>query len=539
MNLTDNPLHLLKASIRDNKSTLVDLSEDYSLLNDDELGNKYFNELTSPRRRLSIEVAWLLGVGDVLISDFIENINDIKFTFNVVNLNPLSKANLLASSIEKQSKIDKELVIKLVIELSQASDGIHSDEVQALINQERNHSRFLTVESLEDIDSEIEVRSKYYKDTLINLIDTLPSIELVEVITRVSELDTDNGHKHCSNLVKELIIYYELKAQQFLVDEESNVDTVLAIIDSDLNDGVSNQILSIHIDELIRIVRNWDLIAQPIQILFMSQGLTHEKSSNLAHKVRELNLRLFNEHNQVELTKKLTNELKEIFAEDVEVKERAEKDLSDIDGILEDRLLAEESDKKFAEEITYQVEIGIAFKDKFLINPEVIEWKGRVMNLSDITKLRWGAISNNTGTEYRITYGSKERTEEIVTRKKLVFSDIVDRLWKTAGINLLFQYMAILRNDENVSIGGTVINDHGVLLERSHLFSSNEQQFLSWGEVEIYSSNGNLVISKIGDGKMNSVLSYLDVNNVHILESMIRMKFKTSGERLSDAFMDN
>lgn len=539
MNITDNPLHLLKASIRDNKSTLVDLSEDYSLLNDDDLGNKYVNELTSPRRRLSIEVAWLLGVGDVLIRDFIEHINDVKFTLKVVNLNSLSKANLLASSIEKQKQIGKEQAINLVIELSKASEGIHSDEVQALINQERSHSRFLAVESLEDIESEIEIRNKYYKDTLINLIDNLPSIDLVEVITRVAELDTDNGHKHCSNLIKEIISYYELKAQQFLIKEEDNIDTVLAIIDSDLHDGVSDQLLSIHVDELIRIVRNWDLIAQPIQILFMSQGLPHERSSNLAHKIRDLNLRLFNEHNHVELTQKLTNELKDIFAEDFEFKERAEKDLSDIEGILEDRLLAEENDKKFAEEITYQVEIGIAFKDKFYINPEIVEWKGKVMNLSDITRLRWGAISSNTGTEYHVTFGSEKRTEEIVTRKKSVFSNIIDRLWKTAGINLLFQYMAILRNDENVAIGGTIINDHGILLEKSHLFSKNEQDFLSWGDIEIYNSNGNFIISKIGDRKMNCVLSYLDVDNVHVLESMIRMKFKTSGSRLSDAVMSN
>lgn len=539
MNITDNPLHLLKASIRDNKSTLIDLSEDYSLINDDELGNKYVNELTSPRRRLSIEVAWLLGVGDVLIKDLIEHINDIQFTSNVANLNPLSKANLLASSVEKQKQVSKELVISLVIELSKASKEIQSDEVQALINQERNYSRFLVVESLDDIESEIEIRNKYYKDTLINLIDKLPSIELVEVITRVAELDTDNGHKHCSNLIKEIISYYELKVQHFLIKEEDNIDTVLTIIDSDLNNGVSDQLLSIHVDELIRIVRNWDLIAQPIQLLFMSQGLPHERSSNLAHKIRNLNLILFNEHNHVELTQKLTNNLKDIFSEDFEFKERAEKDLSDIEGILEDRLLSEENDKKFAEEIIYQVEIGIAFKDKFYINPEIVEWKGRVMNLSDITRLRWGAISSNTGTEYHVTFGSEKRTEEIVTRKKSVFSNIIDRLWKTAGIDLLFQYMAILRNDENLSIGATIINDHGIILEKSHLFSKNEQDFLSWADIEIYNSNGNFIISKIGDRKMNCVLSYLDVDNVHVLESMIRMKFKMPGERLSDAVMSN
>ncbi|MBE3909639.1 hypothetical protein HJ153_15910 [Vibrio parahaemolyticus] len=107
MNIIDNPFNLLKASIRDNKSTLVDLAEDYSLINNDDLGSKYFNELTSPRRRLRIEVSWLLGVTDTIIKDLVNNIFDINFILKSTNLNPLSKANLLASSIEKQSSIDK------------------------------------------------------------------------------------------------------------------------------------------------------------------------------------------------------------------------------------------------------------------------------------------------------------------------------------------------------------------------------------------------------------------------------------------------
>ncbi|MDT3848343.1 MAG: hypothetical protein RPT12_15605 [Vibrio anguillarum] len=539
MNIIDNPFNLLKASIRDNKPTLVDLAEDYSLINNDDLGSKYFNELTSPRRRLRIEVSWLLGVTDTIIKDLVNNIFDINFILKSTNLNPLSKANLLASSIEKQSSIDKKIAIELLHELSQTSEIIYADETQVLINQERKRSNFLMVESLEDIEQELEVRKKYYKDSLIGLLDTLSSNDIVEVVTEATLLETNNGKKHCSNLIKEIVGYYELKAQHFLKEEEKNIDTILSIIDDSLKSSTPQGSISVYVEELIRVLRNWDLVAQPIQILYMSQGLKHEMSNNLAYKVRNLSLKLFNEYDYVKLTQRLTHVLQEIFEEDFEFKERSEKDLSDIDDILHDRELAEESSKKFSEEITYQVDIGFAFKNRFYINPEIIEWKGTVIKIADIQYIRWGAISRSSSTEYHISFGNKRNMEEITIRKQSTFSDIVDRLWKTAGVNLLFSFMAALRNDENISIGGVVINDYGIQLEKSNLFSKNEQEFLGWNDIEIYSNNGNFIINKIGDRKMNCTLSYLSVNNVHILESMIRMKFKKPGARLSDALMSD
>lgn len=539
MNLKDNPLYLLKASIRDDKSTLMNLFEDYSLLNDNDQASKYINELTSPRGRLSIEASWLLGINGGLIKDFIYRLGDIEFVLNSESLNALSKANLLASSIELSNDLNKEKIIDVTIALSHLTEDIQADEVQILINQERKHSRFPPVESLSSIELEIENRNSFYKKVIINLIDNILSKEIVEVVTTVVELDTNNGNKHCSTLVKEVISYYEIKVQDFLTKEEDNIDKVLSIISTDLDNSVSEKILSTHIDEMIRIVRNWDFVAQPIQLLCMSQGLSHDKSNNLAYKIRDLSISLFNKYNNVELTKKLNNELKNVFAEDYEIKEKIEKDLYDIDEILEDRQLAKENNNKFAEEITYQVEIGVVFRDKFYINPEIIEWKHRVLKISDVKKLKWGAVSNNSGTEYRISFSSNNKEEKIITRRKSIFSNIIDRLWKTAGLNILFQYLSILESGENIVIGGVVISDHGLILEKYSLLSNNKKEFVTWDNVELYSINGNLYISKIGDGKMNCVLSYLDIDNVHILESMIRILFKTSCSRLSDAIVSN
>ncbi|WP_089138975.1 hypothetical protein [Vibrio rumoiensis] len=539
MNITENPFNLLNASVRDDKSTLIDLAEDYSLVNDDDLGGKYVNDLTSPRRRLSIEISWLLGISENVIKNLINNIDDVEFIISSNGFNALSRANLLASSIERLSKIDKELSIKLITELSKMSESIFSDEIKVLINQERKYSSLLMVESLEDIESELENRKKYYKKASINLLDCFSSSEIVEIITKIIVTETNNGSKYCGELIQEVIGYYELKAQQFLKEEEGNIDILLSTIDDNLKDGLSESVMSIYIEELINVLKNWDLIAQPIQILYMSKGLKHEMSNNLAYKIRNLSLKLFNEYDYVKLTQRLGYTLQQVFEEDFEFKEKADQDLSDINDILHDRELSEEDREKFSKAITYEVEIGMAFKNRFTITPDIIEWKNTITKITDIQYIRWGALSSNSGTEYFIAFGHKDLTQEIKLRKKTIFSEIIDRLMKTAGIHILAKYMEAFKNDENISIGGVIVNDYGVQLRKSKMFSKDESEFVAWHNVEVFSRNGNFVINKIGNRKMNCALPYLNVNNVHILEAIIRMKFKKPGVRLSDALISN
>ena len=80
-------------------------------------------------------------------------------------------------------------------------------------------------------------------------------------------------------------------------------------------------------------------------------------------------------------------------------------------------------------------------------------------------------------------------------------------------------------------------DDNGIFLTK-HKFFGNETLYKKWGEVSYYSSNGSLVVQDKDDKKIYVDLSYLSVQNTHILEAMIRLSFKNWKGRLSGLLGD-
>src|SRR5207253_258621 len=92
--------------------------------------------------------------------------------------------------------------------------------------------------------------------------------------------------------------------------------------------------------------------------------------------------------NLLNQTERLTILLREIFAEVPMVLETIEKDTEDIDGIRE----REASTQQWANEITYEAQIGLLFKNTLRISPSGLEWKEKQYALSSIVRVRWGGI---------------------------------------------------------------------------------------------------------------------------------------------------
>ena len=63
---------------------------------------------------------------------------------------------------------------------------------------------------------------------------------------------------------------------------------------------------------------------------------------------------------------------------------------------------------------------------------------------------------------------------------------------------------------------------------------SAESVLCGWDEIHVWSANGSFVIGSKNDKKTYASLPYLRVENVHILEQVIRVGFKRGVSRLSD-----
>ena len=98
MDLLHNPFHILNASPRDNRRRIMELADERSLLLDSSESLEARSTLTTPRKRLAAEVAWLPGIGPKRAGELLSLLESLPAElFAVDKLSPIARANLLAA----------------------------------------------------------------------------------------------------------------------------------------------------------------------------------------------------------------------------------------------------------------------------------------------------------------------------------------------------------------------------------------------------------------------------------------------------------
>ena len=165
------------------------------------------------------------------------------------------------------------------------------------------------------------------------------------------EWSIGNDKPRCPILIEDVILSYELGVQDFLEKKQKIIEAqdekLRAMVDAKNPDTTLQPI----VNQLIEAVKEWDTIAQPIQLSKKSRGERHTASFEIAWRVRNLAIDLFNDYGKLDFSRQIINMLKEVFAEVIEVDERITEDLE----ALEKQAILTGSLEKF-EEINTQVE---------------------------------------------------------------------------------------------------------------------------------------------------------------------------------------
>ncbi|AHI33422.1 hypothetical protein AU15_20935 [Marinobacter salarius] len=128
---------------------------------------------------------------------------------------------------------------------------------------------------------------------------------------------------------------------------------------------------------------------------------------------------------------------------------------------------------------------------------------------------------------------SKSQSMDIELKNQAIYSSLVDRLWRSVGVRLLTEFLDSLRTGQKFRFGPLVVSDFGVELTRRGILSKGSAQFCKWDELLTGTADGAFHIGHKDDEKLAAGLSYLDVNNVHILQGAMSILWKSGGERLS------
>lgn len=341
MDLLQNPFHILNASPRDNRQRIMELADERSLFLDSSECMQARSDLTNPRKRLSSEVAWLPGVGPKRAAEVLSIVEASPTDlFTLDRLSPIARANVLAAGLTRVRDLNANSVSKWILEIARAFERIVPEELRIAINEERFVSGFQEVTDLSAVEAEINERRRHYCQVAKSALDKLSPKELVEAVTTTVASATLDGKEHGPVLIVDLVNSYEVEAQGFLGKEEGSIKVLVEELRAAVDAKLQDHILAPMVNQLIHIVKNWDVVAQPIQVSAKSRGLDHDASSRIAILVRGLAIYMFNEHGKLEFSQQLTTMLQEVFAEIAKVAEITAEDADALGEIAERRKLS-------------------------------------------------------------------------------------------------------------------------------------------------------------------------------------------------------
>ena len=538
--IQQNPFALLGVTTRDDRRRIVELAEEKSLELDHDACQKSRSDLTSPRMRLSAEMSWLPGVSPGKAAQFVSTLHSDPMSLREESgLPTLAHLNLLASAFEAVDGNDSaDDVAEFIQEMAYLVDDLSAEQVLRDINEDRSVSGFPEVKGIEQVEAELSERKRYYRNAIKDALNRLPPASLVDAMTAAVDQITGGGEDHAPELIDDLVDSYAVETQGFLQKEAESVEKLINAARDSATSG--EKVVKPIVDKLVVVARNWDKVAQPIQLSAKARGIDHDPSHEIAYSIRSLAIDLFNEHDMLDQSQRLTGLIQELFAELPEVVERVEQDSEALADIFQNRKMNEAQKDEWARDITYRAEVGVMFKDVLSISPDGLSWKNQRFPLDSVTRVRWGAVRHSvngipTGTTYTLAFGDNRSEAVVELKKESTYSTFLEKLWKAVVIRLLTELFETLQGGNEVRFGEATLRDDGVTLVKHKFLGANEKVRCSWAQVHVWSADGSFYIGSKDDKKTYVGLSYIHAANTHVLEQAIRMAFKKPGmRRLSD-----
>ncbi len=546
--LQHNPFWILGATTQDDVHRIVALAEEKALQLDDEVCRRARADLTSPKFRLAAEVGWFPALQPARVAELLAALAARPFeTADDAALPTLARANLMAAALHivghqaaGATNVPVGGAAGRILRFAHLVDAIDSAAVLQDINQDRARSGFPAVRGTDQVDAELVELRRRYRATLRDVLDAMAPATLVAVMAEAVRVDTERGTRQATHLLDELVDVYQEEVGGFLEAERAKVAALVERI-RDLASGAagSDQAAATPLlDKLEQVVRNWVKIAEPAQLSAKSRGLQHSLSLRVAWAIRGLAVDLFNKHNQLDLAKRLTDLLRELFADVPDVAAKMDGDADAIRAITEERKNAGQKEAEWAQQITFRTQIGKLVKRDLAISPDGVEWQGKRVPLAAITRVRWGGVSHSingipTGTTLTVGVGDNESEVVVSLRDQAKYQTFLDKLWTAVCRRLMIDILEALRDGQTLTFGDAVVSDTGVTLVRRRLFRASETAFADWFQIKIWSANGQFYIGAQNDKKLYAAMSYIGTPNAHLLEHLLRLKFKNSNRTVS------
>lgn len=542
MSLLNNPFFILGVSTRDSSQKILEAAETKSLLIDADVCITCKSVLTNPRQRLAAEVSWLPGLAPGRANDITHKITSApnEISQNINSFGPLIKCNIIETILDYYlGKFEEDHAKQWLLLLADACESIDLDATLNLLNEDRIISGITQIQNIDDLEIELANRKKCFVSIGMRLLHRVknPDIFLTDVIVKsVASMDI------IPSVIENITEEYFIQVKKYLDEFESRIERQLCRIEHISKDGNRSTVLiNKLIDDLIVVLREWDKVVQPMQLVNQKRGIDDDVSFALATKIRNTSIDLSNEYSLHNEAKKITDAMFHVFRELPQFAVKIEEDISALKEIIANKNNTIEEENKWKRDISLNIEFGTLFKKRLVITPDRVVFDDTTLLMNEISRIRWGTYINytngiKTNTSHGVWIGTRNKTVHIECSLKFEsdkasydrFSTVVDKLWKAVGIRLVMETLSMISNDGKIPFGrkGLLVDKDGMILHRYKTFGANQPVHCKWEEITYLGIQGQLSINSKKEKGVCSHLSYRDDDNTHVLESLLDFIYK-------------
>lgn len=312
MKLQDNPFYILEASMDDDKRTILRKAEEKSLFDDPARVEEAKEILIDGTKRVLAEISWFPYADKKYCKEIkraLENgvVQSYRLATHSLNAYISYMTDIIYEYCPESENFGEHVLLldrKWAEEIE--LDGYCEDLLEA-INKHRENANMPLIDA-GNLIKHIDVYREFVIAELRNIIQTLPSENIIMSMGHLVAKATNDGAQRASVLVEALLAMYELEINKFREMQANKIMVDVKVA------GKREQLFRIErlISNIIGSVRLWQKVMRPVQIYYLSKEERHDLSESLLTAVRNLAITLNNDYERPDLSQELLEGIAEI-----------------------------------------------------------------------------------------------------------------------------------------------------------------------------------------------------------------------------------
>ena len=341
MSIKNNPFFILGVECTSNRRAIISAAEEMGFSLDASVCTEAQNALLNPAKRLLAELDWFVDASPDQIRYIREKIsNDLSISAN--GLKPLSKLNATLYNFEKSRASDSFELGFSLLEIDELYSKISPEVLANSINERRLSAGFV-VANEQDVIAGLNKKRENIRRIITEKLDALSDDDYIDLVTKLAEKNIANTSYSDGAVISDVIDQYEIRMQSQLESMSADIENQIDGIKS----SEASSAINARIERLVKTIKAWDRIAQPLQLKSQASGIPHDNSQQVGRDVRELAVYLHNEKNESQTALELVQAMRPVFAEMDELTSLFESDSDTLESIIDSNKEAQDVIKEF------------------------------------------------------------------------------------------------------------------------------------------------------------------------------------------------